>query len=119
MIVAIPTETEAGLDSPVAEHFGRAPFFTLIDTSDDSATAVPNGGSHFGGSLYAPEVLQTAGVEQLLCHGLGGKAIAMCQGSGIGICIGQQRTAREMYEAWKRDELKSASDADGCAHENH
>jgi hypothetical protein len=31
MRIAVSTETNAGLDAPVAGHFGRCPFFTLID----------------------------------------------------------------------------------------
>ncbi|MEO2083687.1 MAG: NifB/NifX family molybdenum-iron cluster-binding protein, partial [Desulfurobacteriaceae bacterium] len=30
MKVAVPLESNSGLDSPVCEHFGRAPYFALI-----------------------------------------------------------------------------------------
>lgn len=119
MIVAIPSSEDIGLESPVADHFGRAPHFTLIDTADDSATSVPNGGSHFGGAMTAPELLHAAGTSLILCYGLGSRAIALCQESDIDICLGTQPTVREMYEAWKRGELRGATGADGCVHGHH
>ena len=40
MRIAVSTETNAGLDAPVAGHFGRCPFFTLVDLEGEHIEAV-------------------------------------------------------------------------------
>ncbi|MCI1665471.1 MAG: dinitrogenase iron-molybdenum cofactor biosynthesis protein [Atopobiaceae bacterium] len=40
MRVAIPSETDAGLDSPRSGHFGHTPFFTIVTVEDGAVTSV-------------------------------------------------------------------------------
>ena len=32
--IAIPVENQDGLEAPIAEHFGRAPFFAIVDLDE-------------------------------------------------------------------------------------
>lgn len=54
--IVVPTEDEGGLDSRLAEHFGRAPYFAVIDLNEkdevSSVKTVPNTGEHCGGLVY-------------------------------------------------------------------
>ena len=119
MRIAIPTESGDGTDSAIASHFGRAPWFTVIDTESGVVESIPNDGSHFGGPMLAPELLHSHKVEMILCHGLGTRAIALCSQLGIDVCIGAQPTARSIIEAYESNELRSATDADGCTQGHH
>ena len=40
MKIAVTAETNNGLDSMVAQHFGHAPFFILVDMEDNEVCAV-------------------------------------------------------------------------------
>ena len=42
-------------------------------------TFVQNNGQHHGGSLTPPEILNRAGINVLLCGGLGVKAVRLFQ----------------------------------------
>ena len=47
MLIAIPSDTTDGLDSPVSEHFGHCAAFTLVTVTDDTigeVSVLENGG---------------------------------------------------------------------------
>jgi predicted Fe-Mo cluster-binding NifX family protein len=48
----IPTEEGNGLDARLSQHFGRAPYFVVVEIQGDkvaSVQAVPYQSEHFGG----------------------------------------------------------------------
>ena len=119
MRIAVPTESNDGLDSLIVGHFGRAPWFTVVDTESGAYESIPNNGSHFGGAMTAPELLHRNGVELIVCHGLGTRAIAVCQELGIDVCIGEQTTVQGVLDAHNTNQLRPATDADGCTQGHH
>lgn len=36
MIIAIPVSENRGKDSPISEHFGRAPYFAFVKVKDNT-----------------------------------------------------------------------------------
>jgi len=116
MLVGVPIDADAGLDSPVCGHFGHAAFYAFVDSENLECTIVPNGSSHQGGTKLPPEWLSERGVEILLCQGLGRRAIQLCEEFGIAVYLGRERTVREFLAALKENRVQSASLEDGCAH---
>ncbi len=114
MIVAVPAAESTGLNSAVSAHFGRAPWYALINTETGEVKSVQNGGSHFGGPQLAPEFLRDNGAEAILCAGLGTRAIMLCSEFGIPAYVGDQQTVGELVEAFKNDQLRCANPEDGC-----
>jgi hypothetical protein len=57
--IVIPVEDERGLEARVAEHFGRAPFFAVVDLDENgkilNTKTEANKGEHHGGSARAIE----------------------------------------------------------------
>ena len=56
MKIAVSVETKDGLDSVVAHHFGRCPFFALVEVEEDEIKAVdvinnPYYGAHQPGQV--------------------------------------------------------------------
>jgi len=55
--IVIPVVSESGLDSRISEHFGRTPFFAVVDLDEKGQVieqkTVPNAGEHFG--IYQSE----------------------------------------------------------------
>ena len=34
--IIVPTDTQQGLDAPLAQHFGRAPYYAVVELDDNS-----------------------------------------------------------------------------------
>lgn len=115
MKVCIPTEGSGGLDALVGEHFGRAPTYTIVDTRTGKVEVIPNESEHMGGSGLPAELLARAGVEVLLCSGLGHRAMELLEDRGVRVYVGAHGTAGEAFDSWKRAELRAATtDEDIC-----
>ncbi len=111
MKVCVPSEGTGGLDAPVGEHFGRVPTYTVYDTETGQVEVLPNESEHMGGSGLPGQLLAQAGVDVLLCAGLGRRALALLHERGIEVRTGASGTVREAIEAWKNGQL---SEGDPC-----
>jgi len=108
MIIAVPTEDGRGLDSQVAQHFGRAPYFTLIEVEDGEIKDVrvleaPM--THEPGEL--PALLRRENVEVILAYGIGGRAAAFFESYGIKVLTGVEGRVREVIKAFIEGRLKT------------
>jgi len=117
--VAVPTMGSNGLDEHVSEHFGRAPTFTVVDMATNEVKVIPNTSEHMGGSGYPPEIMASAGVEVMLCSGLGPRAIGMFEQCGIEVYVGASGTVRDAIQAWQAGRLYVATDENACRMHRH
>lgn len=117
MRIGIPTMGDKGLEETVSEHFGRAPTFTIVDMKTKEVKVLPNTSEHFGGFKVAPEILAEAGVEVMLCSGLGPRAVSMFEQFGVEVYVGADSsgtTVRDAISAFQAGRLTEASDANAC-----
>ena len=105
---------DRGMEELVGEHFGRVPFYTIVDTDTESVKVVSNTSEHMGGRGYPPELLARAGVEVMLCRGLGRRAIMMFEEMGIEVFVGVDGTIRDAVDQWKGGRLQMATDENAC-----
>ena len=121
--VCVPTAAHGGLDDLVGEHFGRVPTYTIYDSETDTVEIIDNTSEHAGGKGLPGEILSALGIDVLLCSGLGRRAIGILTGNGIEVCVGVNGTASEAIEAWKKGNLRKASEGDACEkhafHDHH
>lgn len=108
MRIAVSTETNAGLDAPVAGHFGRCPFFTLIDLEGDQVQAVqvvanPFFPAHEPGQV--PAFIQSQSANVMLAGGMGGRAAALFEQYGIQPVTGATGTVRQALECFQGGDL--------------
>jgi predicted Fe-Mo cluster-binding NifX family protein len=108
MRIAISAETDAGLDSPVAGHFGRCPFFILVDLDEDQVRAVqavsnPFFPQHEPGQV--PQFVHSQGADVMLTGGMGGRAAAFFEQYGIRPVTGASGTVAGALESYQRGEL--------------
>jgi len=112
--VCVPTMGDRGLDEHVSEHFGRAPTFTVIELETNQVKVLPNTSQHMGGSGYPPQIMADAGVDVMLCSGLGPRAIGMFEQFGIEVYVGAIGTVKETVQAWQAGRLQVATDENAC-----
>jgi predicted Fe-Mo cluster-binding NifX family protein len=115
MKLVIPSDTTVGLDSSVAQHFGRCVAFTFLDGEGKLIEIIDNTSQHRGGKGLPPELMKQHGADILLCSDLGPSALDMCTTFGITVYVGHAATVRHMFEQWKQGRLTKAGPQDACS----
>ncbi|MBC7093252.1 NifB/NifX family molybdenum-iron cluster-binding protein [Candidatus Bipolaricaulota bacterium] len=109
MRICVPTAGQGGLDDRVGEHFGRVPTYTVYDTETGEVEILPNASEHMGGTGLPAEHLAQAGVEVVICSGLGRRALDLLSQYGIEVFSGATGTVQEAIEAWQGGRLSGAA----------
>ncbi len=119
MRIAIPTDSEKGIDDTVCQHFGRCRTFTFIDEEGTVLEIIENKSEHFGGIGKPPTLLKEHKADILLCRGLGPRAVQMFEGFGIKVYVCQAETVKDMLQLWKEDKATPASAENACKEHRH
>lgn len=114
MKVCIPTMGDKGLDEQIGAHFGRVPTYTMVDTETEDVQVINNTTTHMGGAGYAPDLINDAGADVMLCDGLGRKAIQMFQDKGIMVYVGATGTVSDAIDMWEEGKLQAATSETAC-----
>ncbi len=109
MRIAVPAEGDGGITSTVSHHFGRCPFFVLVEVEEGTIGAVekvdnPFFGSHAPGQV--PGFLHEQNADLVLTGGMGQRALAFFAQYGIEICSGATGTVQEAVTAWLDGRLR-------------
>jgi len=114
MIIVIPTNDKKGVESTVADHFGRCQTYTFLNEKGELLKIIDNTSEHMGGVGLPPELMKKHGADILLCKELGPRALNLCEQLGIDVYVGQAETVREIFEMWKNNKIKRADVGDIC-----
>ena len=127
MRIAVSAETKDGLDSIVAEHFGRCPAFVLVDVDNGVVGATksvdnPFYLNHEPGQV--PNLIASLGANVMLTGGMGGRAIMFFQQAGIEAVTGASGVVRQAVEQYLAGCLQSAAPCSesvehGHGHDHH
>jgi predicted Fe-Mo cluster-binding NifX family protein len=119
--IVIPIEDESGLDSHVAQHFGRAPYFAVVDLDKNGKISnvgtQANKGEHFGGHGHPHENILTLKPNVIIAFGMGPGGLASFKNARIKVLKAEQNTVQEIIAAFKADSLKEL--IGGCEHAHH
>jgi predicted Fe-Mo cluster-binding NifX family protein len=112
MRIAVSVETNNGLESLVAHHFGRCPFFTLVDVEGTEVKAVevidnPYYGAHQPGQV--PGFIHQQKADVMLSGGMGGRAIQFFNQFGIQAATGATGTVQFALQSYLGGELTGAA----------
>lgn len=112
MRIAVSVETNNGLESVVAHHFGRCPYFAIVDLDGTDVKAVnvianPYYGAHQPGQV--PGYIHQQEAEVMLSGGMGGRAIQFFQQYGIKAATGANGTVRTALESYLGGGLNAAA----------
>jgi len=120
MLIAVSAETNQGRESQVAHHFGRCPYFALVEVEGKEIQSVrvidnPYYAAHQPGQV--PGFIHQQEADVMLSGGMGGRAIQFFEQFGIDAATGAAGTVAEAVGCYLKGELKGASScAESQAH---
>ena len=111
MRIAISVEIKGGVDSVVAQHFGRCPYFALVDLEGREVKAIeivdnPYYGHHQPGQV--PAFIKELNADVMLSGGMGRRAIEFFEQMGIQAATGADGTVRTALESYLGGNLTGA-----------
>ena len=116
--IVVPVSDEKGIDATLSQHFGRAPFFAIIDLDDNGKVigqgTIANTSEHFGGVGLPPDRILQLRPKALVAYGLGSKALKMFQDAGVAVLRTEANTVRDVVNEYNSDELQELTR--GCHH---
>ncbi len=119
--IVVPVQDESGINALLSEHFGRAPYFAVIDLEDDgrvsSQRAVPNVSEHFGGTGRPPDRILQLQPTALITYGMGPRALRIFQDAMVAVLRANASTVKDVVSAYNKDQLKELTE--GCHHAQH
>ena len=119
--IIVPVSEENGIDSQLSQHFGRAPFYAIIDLDYKgqviSQRIIANTSEHFGGLGLPPDKILQLKPKALVTYGLGSKALRIFQDAGVSVLRTSARTVKEVVKDYNYNDLQELTQ--GCHHAQH
>jgi len=111
--VAIPVEQDRGLDSRISQHFGKSPYFILVDLHEDSARSWfvienPGAGIERKRGIEATHLLVQHKTDVLVAKEVGEGPYHALRDSSIEIFdLNEKSDIKQILQAFSRKELRS------------
>jgi predicted Fe-Mo cluster-binding NifX family protein len=119
--IVVPVVEERGLNARLSEHFGRAPYFAVIDLDEkgsiSSQRTVSNISEHFGGTGRPPDRILQLRPTVLITYGMGPRALGIFQNARVAVLRANANTVEGVVAAYNNDELEELTE--GCHHARH
>jgi len=119
--IVVPVVSDSGLDAQIAEHFGRAPCFAVVDLDEKGVVSnvktVPNVGEHCGGTGQAHDNILELKPNAIVVYGMGPRGLTTFQSAGVAVLRADGNTVREVIAAHNEDKLQELTE--GCHHAHH
>ncbi len=121
MIISVPSMDNQGLSSEISIHFGKSPYFTILNVKNnqiEEIEVIKSLGRHEGGKMTAAEIVIQSKADVLLCANLGSKAVEMLNENGVKIYVGAFGTVENTFEQRKNGNLQHADEKSSCKEHN-
>jgi predicted Fe-Mo cluster-binding NifX family protein len=119
--IVVPVLDESALNARLSEHFGRAPYFAVIDLDENgsisSQRTVPNISEHFGGTGHPPDRILQLRPNALITYGMGPRALGIFQNARVAVLRANANTVKDVIAAYNNNELEELTE--GCHHARH
>jgi predicted Fe-Mo cluster-binding NifX family protein len=118
----IPVESEEGLLSEVAQHFGRAPFFAIVELDENckiiGVRTEKNKSEHMGGAPgHSHESFLSLKPDVVVAFSMGPGALNTFKEEGIPVLQAKALTVEENIAEYNEDKLEELTG--GCEHAHH
>jgi predicted Fe-Mo cluster-binding NifX family protein len=119
--IIVPVAGQEGLNACLAEHFGRAPYFAVVDLNEngevDDIKTVSNV-EHYTGRMGQPhDVVLDLNPNAIIVYGMGRRGITSFQTAGVAVLRANANTVKEVIDAYKENELQELTE--GCHDARH
>jgi predicted Fe-Mo cluster-binding NifX family protein len=119
--IVIPVLEESGLNARLSEHFGRAPYFAVIELDENGRVlnqrTVPNVGEHLGGSGRRADFILQLKPNAIITYGMGPRGLNIYQSVRVAVLRANANTVGEVIAAYNKDELEELTE--GCHQARH
>ena len=119
--VVVPVVDEKSMNALLSEHFGRAPFFAVVDINETGEIVclktIPNVSEHFGGSGRRADFILQLKPNAIITYGMGPRGLNIYQSVRVAVLRANANTVREVIAAYNKDELEELTE--GCHHARH
>jgi predicted Fe-Mo cluster-binding NifX family protein len=117
--IALACDDGSGLEALLSAHFGRCPFYVLVDVSEDGILGSqvvenPYYNNHQPGVV--PRFIQSQKANVMIAGGMGPMAIDLFLQYGIDVATGVQGKVKDVIEAYLRGEVQGYA---SCEHHDH
>ena len=119
--IVVPVADESGLNAQLAEHFGRAPYFAIVDLDENgevsSVRTIPNIGEHAGGVGQTHDHILELKPNAIIVYGMGPRGLIGFQNAGVAVLRAAADTVKDVIAAYRDDKLQELTE--GCHHAQH
>jgi predicted Fe-Mo cluster-binding NifX family protein len=120
--IMLPVEDATGINAEVAQHFGRAPYFAIVELDESQKSPKvkiePNRSEHMGGAPgHSHESFLALKPDVVIAYSMGPGALNTFLGAGIKVLAATALTVEGNIESYKEGKLKEL--AVGCEHAHH
>ena len=119
--IVVPAASQDGLTAHLAEHFGRAPYFAVVDLNDNgevenvkTVSNLPHGTGRMG---QPHDVVLGLQPTAIIAYGMGHRGISSFQSVGIAVLRANANTVSEVIAAYKENQLQELTE--GCHDARH
>jgi predicted Fe-Mo cluster-binding NifX family protein len=120
MRICIPALDENGIDAPLSNHFGSAPFFALYDTEAKQVSTVANDNSdHIHGACMPVGTLKEHKVDAILCKGMGSRALSLLASAGVKAYVVEAETVFAAIKELEAGRAREFTADLACQHGRH
>ena len=116
--IALACEDNQGLDGQISQHFGRCPYYLLVEVEGSEikktdAVDNPYYDDHIHGMV--PKFINEQGVNVMVAGGMGPRAIDMFSNFGIEVITGAVGNTGNVLQAYLKGEI---SGVEPCKHDH-
>ncbi len=116
MRIAVAVEDDRGLDALLSHHFGRCPYYTLVDVERGkikgaSSVANPFYQEH-GQPGQVPNFINNQGAQVIVAGGMGYRAVRFFREFGIEPVTGVSGKVKDVVEAYLEGRIGGAEPCD-------
>ncbi|HVP26665.1 MAG TPA: NifB/NifX family molybdenum-iron cluster-binding protein [Candidatus Bathyarchaeia archaeon] len=119
--VVVPVSDKNGLNARIAEHFGRASFYVVVELENGgkikSIETLENNGEHFGGQGHMHEHILEQKPNAIITYGMGPRGLVGFQEAGVAVLKADADTVKDVIVSYNDDKLQELTE--GCHHAHH
>jgi predicted Fe-Mo cluster-binding NifX family protein len=121
--IVFPVENKAGLEAKVAQHFGRAPYYAVVEIDESgrisSVKTEENTGEHMGGTGHPHENLLSLKPDAIVAYAMGPGGLNSFQNAGVTVLKAIKDTVKGNVDSFNEGKLEELTGGCEHAHEHH